>query len=381
MRAFFVAGSMLLSPVAALAEEPTKASSPFVLGGYVETFYQWNVGDPSNGITNARGFDNRHNSITLSNAVLDLGWDDGTLLGRVALQVGTTPAAYTLAEPRLSGTASVGASGSDLWRHLQQALAGVRFGPERAFSFSAGLYLSPIGPESMRVRENMNWSRSNLFVSLPFYHSGARLSWAATPLWTLSLELCNGWNAVIDNNAGKSVLASAVRTDGDANKLSILYFGGVERPSGASEGQPWRHLVDAYIQWRLLSDVEVVAHADAGGEWGSFGFDGWLAGAVGARWKPHPVWAGAIRVDALRETTPRGATPIFWPVPWVASATATVELQPHERALVRLEVRHDWAGGDLFFGGDVSGDGSVAAPFVPNRTEQTTVTLGVTTWL
>ena len=42
-----------------------------VLGGYAETFYQWNFNDPSSGITNFRGFDNRHNSFGLTNVVLD----------------------------------------------------------------------------------------------------------------------------------------------------------------------------------------------------------------------------------------------------------------------------------------------------------------------
>ena len=32
-----------------------------VLSGYVESFYQWNFNEPSNFITNFRGFDSRHN--------------------------------------------------------------------------------------------------------------------------------------------------------------------------------------------------------------------------------------------------------------------------------------------------------------------------------
>ena len=71
--------------------EPRSSERPFTLGGYAEALYQWNFNDPSNGITNFRGFDNRHNSFTLSNVALDANWDDGDLIGRLTLQVGHTP--------------------------------------------------------------------------------------------------------------------------------------------------------------------------------------------------------------------------------------------------------------------------------------------------
>src|SRR5262245_32029295 len=47
------------------------------VGAYVEAFYQWNFNDPANGVTNYRGFDNRHNAITLANAALDASWQKG----------------------------------------------------------------------------------------------------------------------------------------------------------------------------------------------------------------------------------------------------------------------------------------------------------------
>jgi hypothetical protein len=63
----------------------------------------------------------------------------------------------------------------------------------------------------------------------------------------------------------------------------------------------------------------------------------------------------------------------------VSSGTATVDLRPHERVSFRLEYRHDHAGGDMYFGGHVEGDGG-ATPFVMNRDSQDTLTGGATTW-
>jgi hypothetical protein len=61
-------------PVPSAVEEPkpeARSEPTITFAGYTEAFYQWNLNDPSNHITNFRGFDNRHNTLTLSNAVLD----------------------------------------------------------------------------------------------------------------------------------------------------------------------------------------------------------------------------------------------------------------------------------------------------------------------
>jgi hypothetical protein len=51
-----------------------------------------------------------------------------------------------------------------------------------------------------------NWSRSDLFFALPFYHAGVRVK---RPLgdsgWTAIAMIANGWNNAIDNNHVPSV--------------------------------------------------------------------------------------------------------------------------------------------------------------------------------
>lgn len=211
---------------------PAKAASPFTLGGYGEAYYQWNFNDPTNDITNFRGFDNRHNSFTLSNVALDAQWDDTGLIGRLTLQVGHTPATYYLAEPTSEGTSAANGSSASLWQYLQQAYVGHRFGSEQPLSVSVGLFLSPIGPESMAIKDNWNWSRSNLFLGLPFYHAGARVAYAVTDAWVVTLAGYNGWNCVVDNNAQKSVSAQVTYTT-PAVVLSALYFAGESRGPAA----------------------------------------------------------------------------------------------------------------------------------------------------
>jgi hypothetical protein len=384
--AFALVGAGAAAPAQCAEEEAAPAPEPqaYTLGGYAEAFYQWNFRAPSNDITNFRGFDNRHNTVTLSNVALDLQWDYKNIVGRAALQVGHTPSTYYLAEPALAGASGANATGADLWKLVQQAYVGYRFGVGRGLLLTAGLFLSPIGPEGIAVRDNWNWSRSNLFFGLPFYHTGVRVMYPLSDAWAITLAGYNGWNSVVDNNDEKSVAAQLTYTRPDKLALSLLYFSGVERATGAPEGRPWRHLFDAHATFYAASFLTLLAHANAGFERSRFGTSAWAAGALYARFRVLPELFLAARGDAFYEdpasSSAGAASPIFWPVAWVASGTATVDYRPHERVSNRLEYRHDQAEGDMFFGGEVEGDGA-AAPFVPNRSAQDTLTLGITTWL
>lgn len=374
------------TPEERLPGEPvdTEAHNPFVLGAYAEAFYQWNFNKPSNGITNYRGFDNRHNSFTLSNVALDTQWDYQDLVGRVTLQVSSTPSTYYLSEPTAPGSSGANASGAEQWKYIQQAYVGYRFHVlNRPLTVATGIFLSPIGPESLAVKDSWNWSRSNLFFGLPSYHTGLRATYGLTDAWALTVHVYNGWNSVVDNNGEKSVAAQLTFAGADV-VASVLYFSGVERPRDAPEGRAWRHDVDANVTWNALPWLSLMAHANGGFEPNDFGVSAWAAGALSARFRlVKDKLFFAIRGDAFYEHVPSNATgsasPIFWPVPWVAEGTATLDYRPHERVSFRLEYRHDHADGNMFFGRKVTGDGD-AVPFVANRTSQDTLTVGATTW-
>jgi hypothetical protein len=370
----------ILVPALASAQPAEPAAPPpaVTVGAWVETFYAWNFRDPSNRITNFRGFDNRHNSLTLQAAAIDAQFDAGGASGRVTLQTGLGPSTYYLAEPSVPGTGSIGPSGAGLLQWLQQAYVGVEV-PGTKLTVQAGLFLSPIGPESMQVKDDWAWSRSNLFFALPFYHSGARASYQATATWVLQLCVFNGWNNIVDNNDAKSVALMATYTRGTELSANLQYFGGIERADGAPEGDAWRHLFDAYGTWQATPELALQLHLDAGVEPNDLGTDAWVGAAAAARLRLSPRLFAAARADFLFEDHPDDSS-VLLPVDWLASGALTLDARPVERASIRLEYRHDQADADLFFGGDVMGDG-VATPFVPNREAQDTVTLGFVTWL
>jgi hypothetical protein len=362
---------------------PEVVTPPVTLVAYGEVYYQLNLRDPSNGITDFRGFDNRHNTFTVSNVALGGTLDTHDVVAALVAQMGATPDTYYLAEPARPGGA--GASGSDAptWKYLQQANVGYRFHVPRDLTVQAGLFLSPIGPEGIAVKDNWTWSRSNLFFGLPFYHTGARVTYSLTDRWAVTAAVYNGWNSLVDNNDEKSVSAQLTYTEPDAVALSVLYFGGVERPDGAPEGRAWRHDIDAHVTVTVTDWLSLQAHANVGFEPNEFGTSSWEAGAMAARFHVAKPLYVAGRADVFFEQAASDATGtaarILWPADWVTSQTATLELRAGDHLSTRLEYRHDLAASDMFFGGEVDGDG-VATPFVADRETQDTITVGMTAW-
>ncbi len=370
---------------ATLSEPGDAAALPSWLkvGGLVEVFYQWNFNRPAGGVTGFRGFDNRHNAFTISNAMLDAQWDYHGVFGRLALQIGHTPATYYLAEPEVSAAEAVNGSDVRLWQFLQEAYVGYRVAALRDLQVSAGLHLSPVGIEDLNVYRNGHWSRSNLFFALPYYHTGVKARMGFARNWTASLWLVNGWNSVVDNNPEKSFVAN-VAYSAEGLAASLLYFGGVERDAGAPEGRAWRHLFDAHASIEVHPLWVLQAHANAGFEVGKLGVSYWAAGALYARCRLLSNLYLATRGDVFYEgsrDSSAEARPaaMFWPVDWVASATATLDLRMLDHLSLMLEARHDHAADTLFLAAGSPLDGP--APQVPTRSRtQQTITLGVSAW-
>ncbi len=361
-----------------LAKTQKAAQAPYTLGGYAEAFYQYNLGRPHNDITHYRGFDNRHNSFTLANVALSVSFDVRNVFGLIAAQVGHTPSTYYLSEPERRGTGATNETSAALWKYLQQAYFGYRF--DRGLSVAAGLFFSPIGPEAMAIHENWNWSRSNLFFGLPFYHTGVRASWQVEH-WKFTLAGYNGWNSIVDNNVRKSVSAQA-RYQRDAFAWTVTYFGGAERARGAPEGQAPRHQVDTHLTFQATSALAFMLQANAGVEPNRLGLSHWQAGAAYARARIFSNTYLAARGDFFREhaASEHGveATRIFWPADWVASGTLTLDVRPQESIALMLEYRSDHAASNMYFQGRVHEDAQ--GNMLMNARRQNTLTLGATAW-
>lgn len=377
-----------IEPAVPGATEPAKPKLVVTPTGYVEVYYAYNFNRPSNGITNYRGFDNRHSTFSLSNAALGAVADYGPVSAKIMFQIGSTPATYYGAEPGLAGAGGANASNPELWRYLQEAYLGYRAPVGRGLLIQAGLVASPIGMELFAVKDHWTWSRSNLFFGLPYYHVGARATYDFTDQLSATFAVFNGWNSVVDNNEEKSFQTNVTYKSGEKALLNVLYFGGIERPTGSPEGPNWRHDWDIVGQIQFTEWLAAATELNAGFEPTRFGTARWFAGAIAARARATKWLYFVVRGDRFHERLARengGANrvsnPLFWSgSEWVSSGTFTVDLRPHDNVSFRLEYRHDESQAPLYFRGNVAGDGTAASPYVPNARAQNTLLVGATAW-
>jgi hypothetical protein len=372
-----------ISTVSRSRAAEAEAISPGVVpGGYLEVYYGYNFARPSNGITNFRAFDNRSSTVTLANAVLSADARAHRFFARVALQAGSTAETYYAAEPPRPGADGAAAGGPDVFKHLQEAYAGVDLSPN--VELEAGLYLSPIGPEAMAIKDTWLWSRSNLFYGLPFYHTGARVKLTPAKGVTLRVGILNGWNSVIDNNDTPSFSAKATLELSPNVTLDAHYLGGIERNPGAPEGPAWRSLLDAFLTWHVHERLDLIVNSDGGVEPNRLGLAGWAAGAIFGRLRISDLMHVAVRSDLVMEKLAHSAlgtsSPMLFPTRWLTSHAIAIGARPVEQASLRLEYRHDSSADPIFFNGSIAGSGTASDPFVPNARSQSTLTLGMTAW-
>jgi hypothetical protein len=180
------------------AEKPAAPAGPkLTIGGYVEEYYQASFQDPSNRITNLR-HDNRSRTFTLPNVALDVKGEKGPIATHIVLQVGHMPTTYYAGEPVSPGANGANTSTGELWKYLQAA--NVTAAAPGDLTIEAGLFPSPIGLEVIPIKDNWNWSRSNLFFALPSYHTGVMVSHPLGGGWSGKLHLYNGVNSIVDIN-------------------------------------------------------------------------------------------------------------------------------------------------------------------------------------
>jgi len=364
----------------------TGPHSELTIGGYVEAFYSYNFNRPSNGISHYRTFDNRHNAITLQNLALDFGWDSKHALAKVVLQAGHAPNTYYgVSEPDMPGADGTPGSNAELWRYVQEAYVGWHLPVKTPMTLEGGIFLSPLGPEGMATNQNWTWSHTPLFYALPFYHAGARLHIQVSDKHDLRFGIYNGWNNIVDNNPQKSLAGEYTYTPSDRLLFNIVYFTGAERPPDAEVQGGWRHTVDSYVIAKPSPYVALLVRPVAGVEPTTVGTAWWLAGSLGvriqvAKWMYLSSIGTLLREQQAGNDDSGFSSPVFYPTPWMATATGTADFRPGDHLSLKLEYRHDQAGVPLYFAGDVAGEGTTDEPFVPTTTTQNTLTLGLTAW-
>ena len=305
------------------------------VSGFVDVYFGYNFNTPSTGQAQVRNFDIQHDSFSLNLAELSLEKKPtaGSRAGfRVDLDYGPTATVVSAAEP----------GGTQTFQNILQAYASYLAPLGQGLQFDVGKFVTPIGNEGIKTRDNWNYSRSLLFtLAEPYYHAGVRASYSVNDHFSVSGLLVNGWNDVVDNNSGKTVGVQATLKPSAALTIVQSYMGG---PEQANDNANWRHLVDTVITYTATPTVSLAMNYDYGRDTVAGSPVTWQGVAGYLRYQPKPWFAVTPRAEYYDD--PNGFTTGV--TQKIKEATLTMEFKHKDGLLLRAEYRRDMSDRPFF---------------------------------
>ncbi len=222
--------------------ETAPALGDIKVSGFIDAYYSQNMngaapaqhtGNPAtipNGNTSLRYYDQYNDQIQLSLAEITIKKENERMGFLVDLDFGTS-ADINAANPAYSASASTADVRTDeMSKHIGQAIATYKPKSTRLV-FDIGKMATHVGLETMKSKDNWNYSRSTLYgYGIPLWHSGAHLGLEVAPqtVW-LGAYVYNGWNSMYENNHAKTFGGQIKFAANDSAVMVLNYLEGAER--------------------------------------------------------------------------------------------------------------------------------------------------------
>ena len=337
---------------------PSATPRPWQASGYAAASYT-SSGTQSFTFTNGtptRVFDYYANSPML-NAVNVQLQKNGTFGGKLEILAGQT--ADVIASYPMNNNPN------QHWRGIDPVQAYLSY-TAGTLTLIAGKFETLAGAEVIEDPSDANVSRSILFgYAVPFTHTGARLSWSPSSLFTVNAGVNNGWDNLKGPGAGQSrTLEAGVAYNGPVVQVTAQTYQGTERISDALWSTPLgsptghRSLVDVVATYKVTPAVSIVANYDSGSQANAGTLDAfgnvtnpvatatWNGVAAYVNWTLNPMWAASLRAETFRDN---GGYRTGFDQTW-NELTTTVGYNATSAVTLRAEGRWDRTTGPLFYG-------------------------------
>ena len=364
MKKLFLASAvsaLFAAPATVLAGQPPAAptldkvleASGISVNGYIDAGYTYANKNIETGFS-TRVFDSQNNSFALHQFGLTVAKQPKEGFGGLVNVTVGKDAQILHSFPEFTGTTS-----GSLF-DITQGYAQYAGGP---ITVIAGKYATMHGTEVIASTGNANISRSILFGSVPFTHTGVRGTWAISDQYSLMVGLNNGWDQLTDSNKGKTVEVGATLNPIKPLMIVLSGMNGKETvPAAATPGNPEgnRTSVNAVVSYAIIDPLSVGAEVlqVTQKEFPS------TSGTVSAKYSGAafyvtyafiPKLKGTVRVetftdkDGLRFALPSDTSdPNASPAKKFMEGTVTVAYLPSDAFELRAEVRQDQADNKAF---------------------------------
>ena len=281
-RAALVAAAALfphtLASQAASTSDSAARATRIALSGYVEASY---AASSTRDTMVGRLFDRHANQFTLNalkiGAELPAPSDRFGTGARIDVLFGQNA---TLVQ---SNGLSLGPSGDITQLYLA---ATVPVTSRRPIRIRAGKLASLMGLEVIESVANPNFSEGNQFnFAENFTATGVEASYQLAPRLEAQVQLVNGWDVVVDNNAAKTVFARVTFSGPGRGGVAVLGYTGAEQSAGTA-----RRAGGQILAHQQVGGITVWAQGDVGREEANSTLPD---SSAAARWSGAGLWIDA----------------------------------------------------------------------------------------
>jgi hypothetical protein len=227
-------------------------ASPVEFGGFLDTYYAFDLGRPANQERSYTTTAARHNELNINLAHLEALISREKTQARLAFQAGTSVQNNYAGEPTRGST-----SGGSLSRHLQEAWLEYELTPTT--QVKGGIYFSHIGSESFISTNNFTYTRSLAADYSPYYQSGVALLHQFDGRHQAEFHLINGWQNISEDNEDKALGLKYTFRPGASDDLIFGYSNYL----GSYQNRA-RIFQDFNLAWELNSWFSLMALFDYG---------------------------------------------------------------------------------------------------------------------
>jgi hypothetical protein len=268
-------------------EKSIGALADFQLSGMAYGGYLYNFNEPDSRTNSLRSLDQEHNSLALDLFQLGIGKKGpGGISFSSKLDFGKT--ASRIGSDWKGDGGLNGITGDAGEVELEEAY--ITYAPEWAGggSVKAGKFVTLLGAEVIEAPLNPNYSRSFLFgYAIPFTHTGVLFNYPITDTLQTNIGVVNGWDNVVDNNDGKTLLGNVAWTASPEFSLLVNGTYGPEKNDTSSKS---RGVVDV-VSLITVAPFSAVLNFDYGSE------DGVALDGGSAKWYGFAGIVGVALAD------------------------------------------------------------------------------------
>jgi hypothetical protein len=229
------------------AESDSSTHKNVTLKGFIDTYF--GINSQGKGNIPFMVNSNRSNQVSINIALLEFGFSSDQFRAKI------TPAFGSYMNENYSNV-------DGTLRYFYEANTGIKLLKKKELWLDAGVFSSPISNENPLSKDHICYTRALGSEFVPYYLTGARLSYGLNSKTTLYASYFNGWQEINNSNKAPAFALQVDYKPNAKNLITVDIYAGDERDNNPNYRN--RYFFDAYWIYNMEGKFSVTSCANFG---------------------------------------------------------------------------------------------------------------------